>query len=162
MKVYHWVLGSIILCRNWVRYKEWRRRHQTQQQLNTLNSQDDTEVTAAEESGEVADGELCVVCLMRRRRSAFVPCGHLVCCQRCALSVEREASPKCPVCRQPIRNSVRIYDSWVAIISTIEMILLYIKSNWVVMMRERRKNKFCKCQCIRRIVSLARSQQHRD
>lgn len=68
-------------------------------------------VTAAEESGDVPEGQLCVICLMRQRRSAFVPCGHLVCCPRCALSVERELSPKCPVCRQTIRSSVRIYDS---------------------------------------------------
>lgn len=64
-----------------------------------------------DESANVPDGQLCVICLMRRRRSAFVPCGHLVCCQRCALSIEREVSPKCPVCRQSIYNSVRIYDS---------------------------------------------------
>ncbi|OAY66711.1 Baculoviral IAP repeat-containing protein 3, partial [Ananas comosus] len=58
-----------------------------------------------EELGEVPDGELCVICLMRRRRSAFIPCGHLVCCPSCALTVERDSFPKCPVCRQSIRKS---------------------------------------------------------
>ncbi|KAK3411725.1 hypothetical protein EUGRSUZ_I00478 [Eucalyptus grandis] len=47
--------------------------------------------------GSVPDGHLLVICLMRRGRSTFVPCGHLVCRQRCALSVEREVSPKCSV-----------------------------------------------------------------
>ncbi|KAL8043438.1 hypothetical protein ABFX02_09G119700 [Erythranthe guttata] len=102
------VLGYSI-SRNWSKWKEWKaRRAQQQQNASRIENLDETE---EEESGDVPDGELCVVCLMRRRRSAFVPCGHLVCCHRCAFSVEREVSPKCPVCRQPIRNSVRIYDS---------------------------------------------------
>ncbi|KAK4354529.1 hypothetical protein RND71_026723 [Anisodus tanguticus] len=71
----------------------------------------DSQVSAEEETGDVPDGQLCVICLMRRRLSAFVPCGHLVCCQCCALSVERDLAPKCPLCRQTIRSSVRIYDS---------------------------------------------------
>ena len=28
---------------------------------------------------EIGDGQLCVVCLRKRRRAAFIPCGHLVC-----------------------------------------------------------------------------------
>ncbi|KAL0319439.1 UNVERIFIED_CONTAM: E3 ubiquitin-protein ligase SPL2 [Sesamum angustifolium] len=96
---------------NWIRWKEWRYQQRAQQQNNSTGNEAQAEVAAEEESGDVPDGELCVICLMRRRRSAFIPCGHLVCCQRCALSVEREVLPKCPVCRQPIRSSVRIYDS---------------------------------------------------
>ncbi|KAL2551150.1 RING-type E3 ubiquitin transferase [Forsythia ovata] len=97
--------------RNWNRWKEWRQQRQTQPQNNSASNDVPPQIAAEEETGDVPDGELCVICLMRRRRSAFIPCGHLVCCQRCALSIEREISPKCPVCRQTIRNSVRIYDS---------------------------------------------------
>lgn len=76
------------------------------------NSSPESEVEDVDEDvGDVPDGQLCVICLMRRRRSAFVPCGHLVCCRRCAFSVERDLAPKCPVCRQSIRGSVRIYDA---------------------------------------------------
>ncbi|KAL6009505.1 hypothetical protein ACLOJK_022734, partial [Asimina triloba] len=35
------------------------------------------EVNPEDESGDVPEGELCIICLMSRRRSAFVPCGHL-------------------------------------------------------------------------------------
>lgn len=99
--------------RNWIKWKEYRRQQRTQQQNNSTSTTSDSlaDVVADEEPEEIPDGELCVICLTRRRRSAFVPCGHLVCCQRCALSVEREISPKCPLCRQTIRSSVRIYDS---------------------------------------------------
>lgn len=99
--------------RNWNKWKVWREQRRTQQQNISSNNEANEARTIVEddESGEVPDGQLCVVCLMRRRRSAFIPCGHLVCCQRCALSVERDLAPKCPVCRQTIRNSVRIFDS---------------------------------------------------
>ncbi|KAL3528587.1 hypothetical protein ACH5RR_007909 [Cinchona calisaya] len=120
-KVLFWsgiVLGSLAVgilgyavVRNWNRWKEWRQQRQAQQQSSPPNSEANDQGAADDENGDVPDGELCVICLMRRRRSAFIPCGHLVCCQSCALSVERDLSPKCPVCRQTIRSSVRIYDS---------------------------------------------------
>ncbi|KAJ0677435.1 putative transcription factor C2H2 family [Helianthus annuus] len=105
------ILGYAIV-RNWNRFKEWRQRRQIQRQnAAEENNEAEADVAAEEEIGEVPEGQLCVICLMRQRRSAFVPCGHLVCCPRCALSVERDLSPKCPVCRQTIHSSVRIYES---------------------------------------------------
>ncbi|KAM3289723.1 E3 ubiquitin-protein ligase SPL2-like [Capsicum chacoense] len=104
------VLGYAVV-RNWNRWKQWRHRRQVQQQLDSANGDADSQVIADEEAEDVPDGQLCVICLTRRRRSAFIPCGHLVCCQRCALSVERDLAPKCPLCRQSIRSSVRIFDS---------------------------------------------------
>ncbi|KAJ4952925.1 hypothetical protein NE237_029757 [Protea cynaroides] len=99
------ILGYAIV-RNWDRWKEWRQQRQARQPRDAV-----AEIAADEDVSDVPDGELCVICLLQRRRSAFVPCGHLVCCQRCALSVERGSAPKCPVCRQTIRNSVRIYST---------------------------------------------------
>ncbi|XP_077236350.1 E3 ubiquitin-protein ligase SPL2-like [Tasmannia lanceolata] len=101
------ILGYAI-TRNWCRWKEWRHQRQRIQE-----HRDDATVenSADNESGDVPDGELCVVCLMRRRQFAFVPCGHLVCCPSCTLSVERDSDPKCPICRQTIWTSIRIYAS---------------------------------------------------
>nr|XP_023914006.1 E3 ubiquitin-protein ligase SPL2 [Quercus suber] len=104
------ILGYAVM-RNWNRWKEWRQNRQLQRQSQAASPDADTQIASEEETGDVPDGELCVICLMRRRRSAFIPCGHLVCCQLCAISVERESTPKCPVCRQEIRNSLRIYDT---------------------------------------------------
>lgn len=112
------ILGYAI-WRNWNKWKEWRERRRAQQEIAAAAAAAATgggdnlesEVIEDEEVGDVPDGQLCVICLMRRRRAAFVPCGHLVCCQRCALFVERDLAPKCPVCRQAVRTSVRIYDS---------------------------------------------------
>ncbi|XP_076930150.1 E3 ubiquitin-protein ligase SPL2-like [Bidens hawaiensis] len=106
------ILGYAIV-RNWNKLKEWRQRRLIQQQSDAEETNETEADLAAEEDGgaDVPEGQLCVICLMRQRRSAFVPCGHLVCCPRCALSVERDLASKCPVCRQTIRSSVRIYES---------------------------------------------------
>ncbi|XP_071716509.1 E3 ubiquitin-protein ligase SPL2 [Rutidosis leptorrhynchoides] len=104
------ILGYAVF-RNWNRWKEWRQRSQIQQQNDAEEASEAEAEVAGEEDGDIPEGQLCVICLMRQRRSAFIPCGHLVCCPRCAVSVERDLSPKCPVCRQTIRTSVRIYDS---------------------------------------------------
>lgn len=100
-----------IIFRNLNRWKEWRQQRQSRRQNHAASDVADSQVASDDESGDVPDGGLCVICLTRRRRSAFIPCGHLACCQRCVRSIEREVTPKCPVCRQQIRNSVRIYDS---------------------------------------------------
>ncbi|KAF3452033.1 hypothetical protein FNV43_RR08129 [Rhamnella rubrinervis] len=101
--------------RNWNRWKEWKRRRQLQQlRLANNSASGDLNFQSPpdeEETEDVPDGQLCVICLMRRRQSAFIPCGHLVCCQYCALELRREVSPRCPVCRQDILNSMRICDS---------------------------------------------------
>ncbi|KAJ8441122.1 hypothetical protein Cgig2_006951 [Carnegiea gigantea] len=108
------ILGYAIV-RNWTKWKQWREQRRAQQQSHgndvTGSNTAESEVPVEEDVGDVPDGQLCVICLMRQRRSAFIPCGHLVCCQRCALSIERDLAPKCPVCRQTIWGSVRIYDS---------------------------------------------------
>lgn len=102
------ILGSISIgllgyavVRNWRKWKEWR-----QPRVRAIE-----QVEADEETDNVPDNELCVVCLMRRRIFAFVPCGHLVCCDRCAIRIESASSAKCPVCCQYVQTSVRIFNS---------------------------------------------------
>ncbi|MED6149077.1 hypothetical protein PIB30_059076 [Stylosanthes scabra] len=118
-KVLFWggiVLGSVSIgilgysvARNWNKWRQWKEQRQREQQRQAVIDEVDPQLD--EQNEDVPDGQLCVICLMRRRRSVFIPCGHLVCCQGCAISVEREVAPKCPVCRQEIRDSVRIFES---------------------------------------------------
>jgi hypothetical protein len=65
-----------------------------------------------ENSGDIPDEDLCVVCLLRRRQAAFIQCGHRVCCVPCAQRVEQGSNPLCPVCRQIVTSIVRVFDSW--------------------------------------------------
>ncbi|EPS62392.1 hypothetical protein M569_12398 [Genlisea aurea] len=128
MNILKWsgiVLGTVAvgivgysISRHWNRWKEWRQVRRSSS--SSSSSSEEEAVVAADDSvagddesssSNIGDGELCVVCLTRRRAAAFTPCGHLVCCQRCASAVERENSPLCPVCRQSVRSWVRIYVS---------------------------------------------------
>jgi E3 ubiquitin-protein ligase MUL1 len=63
------------------------------------------------EGEEVDRSVACTVCWARVRRAAFLDCGHRVCCVSCARRVAGGPARKCPMCSQPIKRVVRIYDS---------------------------------------------------
>uniref|UniRef100_A0A7N0TYL1 RING-type E3 ubiquitin transferase n=2 Tax=Kalanchoe fedtschenkoi TaxID=63787 RepID=A0A7N0TYL1_KALFE len=104
------ILGYSVY-RNWTRWKRWRALRTGPMNTSTGGLDAETVESEDEDPRDIPDGELCVICLLRRRRCAFVPCGHQVCCLGCALTVQNELLPKCPVCRQAIRESLRIYGS---------------------------------------------------
>lgn len=56
------------------------------------------------ESTATDDKRLCKICYENEMGVVFLPCGHIVACVDCALSVA-----DCPVCRQPFQNTARIY-----------------------------------------------------
>ncbi|KAG0579579.1 hypothetical protein KC19_4G107900 [Ceratodon purpureus] len=101
------VLGYSIV-KNWAK---WKQRQQQRRSQNDETRQDRTVDDEAENREDIPDGELCVVCLLRRRRAAFIYCGHRVCCVGCAQRVEHGVNPRCPVCRQTVTGIVRVYDS---------------------------------------------------
>lgn len=71
----------------------------------------ENEESCMEDSENVPDGELCIICLARRRVHAFVPCGHRICCHSCTVHVMESRSPKCYLCQQRIISYMRIYNS---------------------------------------------------
>ena len=59
------------------------------------------------------EAHACVVCIGRPRTHAFVPCGHQCVCQKCCEAImEQDGSLArcCPLCREPCRQAVRIYN----------------------------------------------------
>lgn len=50
--------------------------------------------------------KLCKVCYVHEYNTAFLPCGHVVACAKCALSVV-----KCPLCRNVFADVMRVYFS---------------------------------------------------
>mmetsp|Transcript_45513 Transcript_45513/g.90152 ORF Transcript_45513/g.90152 Transcript_45513/m.90152 type:complete len:332 (+) Transcript_45513:83-1078(+) len=52
----------------------------------------------------------CVVCLDLPREFAMIPCGHLALCATCQLKLCTQGS-SCPVCRQLITSTVRVFQS---------------------------------------------------
>ncbi|XP_059177912.1 E3 ubiquitin-protein ligase mind-bomb-like [Physella acuta] len=69
---------------------------------------DVTPAASGEVKVEVTQGQhkksSCSVCQMSEANTAFVPCGHIVCCGPCS-----EALTSCPVCGTPIQLHVRTY-----------------------------------------------------
>jgi hypothetical protein len=52
----------------------------------------------------------CAVCLTKTRTHVFVPCGHLCACQQCASDCLYRGA-RCPICRQPAEQVIRVYFS---------------------------------------------------
>eukprot|EP00397_Hematodinium_sp_SG-2012_P034167 GEMP01036604.1.p1 GENE.GEMP01036604.1~~GEMP01036604.1.p1 ORF type:complete len:441 (+),score=127.00 GEMP01036604.1:356-1678(+) len=48
----------------------------------------------------------CKICFTRPLESLFVPCGHFVCCARCANEVA-----ECPICRVSVNGRQRVYEA---------------------------------------------------
>ena len=47
---------------------------------------------------------VCKVCLLKYVETLFVPCCHLSCCQPCSVRLK-----DCPVCRERIRGTLKLY-----------------------------------------------------
>ena len=57
-----------------------------------------------ERSAAVAESRLCKICMENEMEIVFLPCGHLMSCTNCAPVLKN-----CPICRRPIKGSVRTY-----------------------------------------------------
>ena len=53
------------------------------------------------------DEQPCVICLVKRRTFAFIPCGHRCICGGCHT---KSAFDKCPVCRAPVTAAMKIFE----------------------------------------------------
>lgn len=51
------------------------------------------------------DIDKCSVCLLENRNTAFIPCGHLCCCNNCA----KRCKLVCPICRNGATSIHKIY-----------------------------------------------------
>jgi hypothetical protein len=54
---------------------------------------------------------MCVVCFDAPKDHLIVPCGHQCVCARCAEQLTNTRTPTCPVCREPIQQTVKVFCS---------------------------------------------------
>ncbi|CAD2212913.1 hypothetical protein AGDE_08508 [Angomonas deanei] len=78
----------------------YRRRMEEEQKRQEQHKPKVTEEHHAGEDTHTMEGSLdlaeaCVVCLERPRCYAFLPCGHIACCEECCKPLDT-----CPICRQ--------------------------------------------------------------
>merc|ERR1711971_271851 len=59
-----------------------------------------------DEIQDIKESRLCKVCLDKEVSQIFLPCGHSICCNKCAIGLQ-----KCPICRGNIQKSQTIYFS---------------------------------------------------
>jgi hypothetical protein len=58
-----------------------------------------------------AEETMCVVCFDAPKDHAIVPCGHQCVCGACAEQLAKTRTPTCPVCREPIRETMKVFCS---------------------------------------------------
>lgn len=89
-----------------------------------FSSIDDTASTSAETGGfslsvdpaalrrqvqKMEDAHRCKICLDAEIGIVFLPCGHLVCCPKCAHEIQSKRDSLCPICRRHISDIIRTY-----------------------------------------------------
>ncbi|NXQ35323.1 BIR7B protein, partial [Alaudala cheleensis] len=65
-----------------------------------------SQLSTEEQLRRLQEERMCKVCMDKDVSVVFVPCGHLVACEECALNLRL-----CPICRAAIRGSVRAFMS---------------------------------------------------
>jgi hypothetical protein len=69
------------------------------------NEDDDIEI-------DRQDPYCCAVCMVRRIKTAVVPCGHQIMCVTCAREFranQTDTSSLCPLCRAPVESIVKLF-----------------------------------------------------
>ncbi|NXB85789.1 BIR7B protein, partial [Vidua chalybeata] len=66
----------------------------------------ESQLSTEEQLRRLREERMCKVCMDRDVSVVFVPCGHLVACEECALNLRL-----CPICRAVIQGSVRAFMS---------------------------------------------------
>lgn len=52
----------------------------------------------------IPDSMMCKICFKEKMKVAFIPCGHVIACIQCAMTLDQ-----CAVCRQPFTMVMRVY-----------------------------------------------------
>jgi len=52
---------------------------------------------------------LCLVCMDAPKLYAMVPCMHVCACEACAQQLLHTVTRSCPVCREPIQRTTRVF-----------------------------------------------------
>ena len=58
-----------------------------------------------------AEETQCVVCFDAPKDHLVLPCKHLCVCEACAEQLTKTRTPMCPVCRGPIRETMKVFCS---------------------------------------------------
>ena len=55
------------------------------------------------------EDDLCVICFDQPKAALLYPCGHMCACFDCGTRLAQMKKQNCPICREPIRDVVRVF-----------------------------------------------------
>ncbi len=55
------------------------------------------------------EDKLCVICQDKEKCIMILPCRHLCICQDCQGPLLAQDSVSCPICRKPLRQTIKAY-----------------------------------------------------
>lgn len=70
-------------------------------------------IMSASNDNPIADNESneCNVCYERSINCVLYTCGHMCMCFECAMAVKKDRGALCPICRQHIKDVIKIFRS---------------------------------------------------
>lgn len=74
------------------------------------NIQQAPNVTTPYTSGHENQPNECAVCFDRPKEFAFIPCGHLACCESCSNEL-KNTTKRCPICNGNISSTQRVFQT---------------------------------------------------
>jgi hypothetical protein len=86
---------------------------------NRYSNSDNLVGDVGSDKGYAADGceliddlpgeKMCVICMAAPVTTCFIPCGHVVCCNKCGKKLEAMKERRCPVCRGDVTKLQPIF-----------------------------------------------------
>ena len=71
------------------------------------------EVELKDVTNKLNDQNICKLCMENKLDTAFLPCGHVVCCQGCANDTMarpgQDGVATCPICRAGLQDKIKVY-----------------------------------------------------
>lgn len=65
---------------------------------------DDNQMCCSKWTNKLNEHKKCKICFENEYNTAFIPCGHIIACAKCASSVAT-----CPMCRKAFTNIAKVY-----------------------------------------------------
>jgi len=75
---------------------------------NENHQEDDLIDDVISSDSDIEDENMCIVCFENKKDTVFYKCGHLACCNACAILM-RDKNAECPICRAQIIDVTKIY-----------------------------------------------------
>ena len=80
-----------------------------QEETSRASTSKSAECDDANDSSAVGAGD-CSICISNKANTVVYDCGHVCMCVTCAKALKkRERSAKCPICRNPIKDIIKLY-----------------------------------------------------